>query len=108
MESHFSRRTFVKGLALGGAAASMGLTPPSTWAQKRAPREPTSTLSGTDFDLTIDETPVNFTGASRHAITVNHSLPAPTLRWRQGDTVTLRVSNRTSEDTSLHWHGIVL
>jgi CopA family copper-resistance protein len=66
-------------------------------------------LSGTNFDLRIDETPVNFTGAPRRALTVNHSLPAPTLRWRQGDTVTLRVSNMTSsEETSIHWHGILL
>jgi CopA family copper-resistance protein len=71
-------------------------------------REPTSTLSGTNFDLKIDETTVNFTGASRKAMTVNHSLPAPTLRWKQGDTVTLRVSNMTGEDTSIHWHGILL
>jgi CopA family copper-resistance protein len=71
-------------------------------------REPTSTLSGTNFELKIDETTVNFTGASRKAVTVNHSLPAPTLRWKQGDTVTLRVSNMTGEDTSIHWHGILL
>ena len=105
---HLSRRTFVKGLAVGTAAASLGIAPGSTWAQ-RSSREPTAELSGTDFDLKIDETSVNFTGARRTALTVNHCLPAPTLRWRQGDTVTLRVSNMTTaEDTSLHWHGILL
>ena len=103
-----SRRTFVKGLAVGGAAATLGFSPSSIWAQKNSTREPTAELSGTDFDLRIDETPVNFTGASRKAITVNHSLPAPTLRWKQGDTVTLRVSNRTGEETSFHWHGILV
>ena len=103
-----SRRTFVKGVALGGAAASLGFTPRSGWAQKGPSREPTSMLSGTNFDLKVDETSVNFTGASRRALTVNHSLPAPTLRWREGDTVTLRVSNLTGEDTSIHWHGILL
>jgi CopA family copper-resistance protein len=104
-----SRRKFVKGLALRGAVASLGFGPVSTWAQKSRLREPTRTLSGTNFDLQIDETPVNFTGSVQNAITVNHSLPAPTLRWRQGDTVTLRVSNMTAaEDTSIHWHGILL
>ena len=40
---------------------------------------------------------------------MNGSLPAPTLRWRQGDTVKLRVSNDLfEEDTSIHWHGILL
>ena len=93
---------------MGGAAASLGIVPASVFAQKASLREPVSTLSGTNFDLRIDETLVNITGASRKAVTVNHSLPAPTLRWKQGDTVTLRVSNMTGEDTSLHWHGILL
>jgi CopA family copper-resistance protein len=71
-------------------------------------------LSGTNFHLQIGETPVNFTGKPRTAITVNHSLPAPTLRWRQGDTVSVRVENRLPADsafghsTSIHWHGIIL
>ena len=66
------------------------------------------TLSGREFDLTISEVPANFTGMPRTAITVNGLLPGPTLRWREGDTVTLRVTNRLSVPTSLHWHGIIL
>ena len=50
-------------------------------------------LTGRDFDLSIGELPVNFTGATRRATVVNGQLPAPLLRWRQGDTVTLRVRN---------------
>lgn len=65
-------------------------------------------LSGTEFNLEIDESPVNFTGTPRMATTVNGSLPAPTLRWREGDTVTIRVKNRLNETTSIHWHGIIL
>ncbi len=65
-------------------------------------------LSGTEFDLTIAETPVNFTGAPRMATTINGSIPGPTLRWRLGDTVTLRVTNRLPVDSSIHWHGILL
>ncbi|MBS7676245.1 multicopper oxidase domain-containing protein, partial [Vibrio cholerae] len=59
-------------------------------------------------DLFIDQTPVNLTGLARTALTVNGSLPGPLLRWREGDTVTLRVKNRLEEPTSIHWHGIVL
>ncbi|BBP04086.1 copper oxidase [Sulfuriferula plumbiphila] len=65
-------------------------------------------LTGTEFDLTIAETPINFTGTPRMATSINGSIPAPTLRWREGDTVTLRVTNRLAEDTSIHWHGILL
>src|SRR3546814_4395712 len=59
-------------------------------------------LSGTEFNLDIAQTPANLTGAPRMATTVNGMLPAPTLRWREGDTVTLRVTNRLEEDTSIH------
>ena len=103
-----TRRTFVKGLAAGGAAAGLGLWRVPVWAQA-APRKPTPELTGTSFDLSIGETPVNFTGSPRTAYTVNGSLPAPTLRFREGDTVTLRVANTLAdEDASIHWHGILL
>ena len=101
-----SRRTFVKGLTIGGAAACLGLWRPSAWAYTDVGRPPT--LTGTEFDLTIGETLMNFTGAPRIALTVNDSVPAPTLRWREGDSVTLHVTNTLQEDTSIHWHGILL
>jgi CopA family copper-resistance protein len=106
-----SRRTFVKGLALAGASASMGWLPNAAAAQSRATRRPGETLTGRSFDLAIGETAINVTGRSRIATTVNGSLPAPVLRWREGDTVTLRVRNdfeRGGPDTSIHWHGILL
>jgi FtsP/CotA-like multicopper oxidase with cupredoxin domain len=52
--------------------------------------------------------PVNFTGRPRRATVVNGSLPAPLLRFREGDTVTVRVRNRLDFDTSIHWHGLIL
>jgi len=101
-----SRRTFVKGLAVG-AAASIGVLREPVWAQSRQRRESTLLL-GTAFDLRIGETEVNVTGAPRTALTINDSLPGPLLRWREGDTVTLNVSNALDDDTSIHWHGILL
>ena len=41
-------------------------------------------------------------------VTVNGSIPAPLVRWREGDTVTMRVANALAEDTSIHWHGMIL
>jgi CopA family copper-resistance protein len=66
------------------------------------------TLTGTEFDLIVAETPVNFTGEDRMATTVNGTIPGPTLVWREGETVTIRVTNRLSVSTSIHWHGIIL
>ena len=102
-----SRRRFVKGLAIGGAVTGLGLWRSSTWASTDVGQPPT-VLSGTDFELTIGETLMNFTGSPRFAVTVNGAVPAPTLRWREGNTVTLRVTNTLREDTSIHWHGILL
>ncbi|KDC19377.1 copper resistance system multicopper oxidase [Bordetella bronchiseptica] len=100
------RRRFVQGLAGGGVLAGLGLWRQAAWAQPGAAQP--EVLSGTEFNLEIGRTPANFTGAARMATTVNGSIPAPILRWREGDTVTLRVTNRLDEDTSIHWHGILL
>ncbi|MCD7098428.1 copper resistance system multicopper oxidase [Stenotrophomonas sp. MMGLT7] len=107
-----SRRRFVTGLAVGATAASLGglaLRPASAAALARDGTAP-YVLQGSDFELSIGATRVNFTGRERPAITVNGSLPAPILRWREGDTVNVRVSNRLpgNTQTSVHWHGIVL
>ncbi len=99
-----SRRGFVQGLVSGGVLASLGFARRSVFASERGP----ATLSGREFDLAIGEMPVDFTGATRRATVVNGQLPAPLLRWRQGDTVTLRVRNTLREQGSIHWHGIVL
>lgn len=102
-----SRRRFVQGLAAGGVLAA---TP--SWLQA-AVKSATAlgsapVLTGREIDLVIAETPVNFTGVTRMATTINGSIPAPTLRLREGDEVTIRVTNRLAVSTSIHWHGILL
>ncbi len=106
MHSTSSRRTFVKSLAAGGAFAGLGLWRQPVWALT-SPGQPT-VLSGSQFDLTIDSMSVDFTGRRRTAMAINGSIPGPLLRWREGDTVTLRVRNRLPQETSIHWHGILL
>ncbi|MGH8029430.1 MAG: multicopper oxidase domain-containing protein, partial [Arenimonas sp.] len=108
-----SRRRFLQGLAAGGTLAGLGAWPRPGWALASAGEA--TVIAGTHFDLVIGETPVDFTGRVRPAITVNGSLPAPTLRWREGSTVTLRVRNALPaaaaahrNATSIHWHGILL
>ncbi len=63
-------------------------------------------LSGNHFNLTVEQAAVNYTGRPAYATVVNGSVPGPTLRWREGDRVTLAVTNRLKETTSIHWHGI--
>jgi len=106
MQSKTTRRSFVKGLAATGLLGGLGMWRTPVWAVT-SPGQP-NVLSGTDFDLYIGELPVNITGAARTAMAINGSRPGPILRWREGDTVTLRVRNRLQQDTSIHWHGIIL
>src|SRR5262245_31581685 len=104
--NQISRRTFVKGLAAGGALAGVGAWDWRALAQG-GPR-PQEVLRGTSFDLSIGEARFDFTGSPRTALAINGSIPGPQLRWREGDTVTMRVANRLDEDTSIHWHGILV
>lgn len=103
------RRQFVQGLA--GAGTLLGLP---GWARAAmapgaaAPQDRAPVLQGTEFDLVIAEMPVNFTGKPGLATAINGSIPAPTLKWREGDTVTIRVTNKLRETSSIHWHGIIL
>ncbi|OCX11265.1 copper resistance system multicopper oxidase [Pseudomonas graminis] len=106
MQSKTSRRTFVKGLTAGAILGGLGLWRTPLWAATSFGE--TNVLSGTEFDLFIGETPVNITGSPRTALTINGGIPGPLLRWREGDTVTLRVKNRLTDMTSIHWHGIIL
>jgi len=103
------RRRFVQGLAAGGVLLALSSVIKPAWARATdtvAGRAPV--LIGTEFDLVIAESPVNFTGKPRMATTINGSIPAPTLHWKEGDTVMIRVTNTLREATSIHWHGIVL
>lgn len=101
-----TRRRFLHGSSAAGAAAAFApaaLLP--GWAHGQGIAD---TGPQTEFDLTIAETPFTVEGRRGLATTINGGVPGPLLRWREGDEVTLRVANALSEDTSLHWHGILL
>jgi len=106
---HPPRRRFVQGLVAGGVLASLPSfvgTALAAVSQGSATAAPV--LSGENIDLVIAETAVNFTGTPRMATTINGSIPGPTLHLREGDAVTIRVTNRLPVATSIHWHGIIL
>ncbi len=65
-------------------------------------------VSADTYHLLIDEKSVNLIGLTQQAVVANDSLPAPTLHWREGEQVTLQVTNNLKEQSSIHWHGILL
>jgi len=101
------RRRFVKGLAMGGALLGLGISPKQLLALS-VPSTVQPTLRGKHFKLAIGSQQVNFTGKNRFATAVNGSVPGPILRWKEGETVTLDVTNNLEESSSIHWHGIIL
>ncbi len=105
-----TRRRLVQGLTVGSIALASGLTalPSRARTAERAAVDGPPVLSGTEFDLTVGERAMSMSGRIRPATCVNGSVPAPTLYWREGTTVTLRVHNRLSVPSSIHWHGIIL
>ncbi|MEK9712698.1 MAG: copper resistance system multicopper oxidase [Thalassolituus sp.] len=101
-----SRRRFVTGAASGALLMSTGLPVRAANATKTNPQVPE--LAGKVFNLSIGLQGVNFTGADRLATTVNQSLPAPVLRWKEGERVRINVTNNLKHMSSIHWHGIIL
>lgn len=98
-----SRRQFVKGVTMG--ATVLAINPNILFA---GIRNNIRTLTGNTFHLNISEQSVNFTGVMRTATTVNNALPAPLLRFKEGEIITLYVKNNPKETTSIHWHGLIL
>jgi FtsP/CotA-like multicopper oxidase with cupredoxin domain len=106
MAHQLSRRQFVQGVAVTGLAVSSG-----AWANsgmQETGRALMPHLTGQNFDLAIDRTMVNYTGKSKVATVINGSLPAPVLHFKEGDTVTINVTNHLKEWSSIHWHGLLL
>ncbi|WP_272487610.1 copper resistance system multicopper oxidase [Psychrobacter okhotskensis] len=65
-------------------------------------------LTGNEFDLYVSKKPIIVNGKSSMATLINDSLPAPTLKMVEGETVVIRVHNQMNESTSIHWHGLLV
>ena len=110
--SRLSRRGFVRA---AGAAAGLAAMP--AWAQGhslhrmngRAPiRVGFDAVSGAVIDLSVGHGPRVVQGRKGHGIAVNGSVPGPLIRLKEGQDVRLNVTNNLPEDTSIHWHGLLL
>jgi CopA family copper-resistance protein len=99
-----SRRSFLQTAAAFGAASLL-----PSWARSApAGNKGVFELAGNEFDLAVGHTAVEISGRSGHAVTINGTLPGPLLRFREGEKLTLRVRNELEEDTSVHWHGLLV
>lgn len=111
MTQLFERRSFLRAgtASLAGVGLGIsGLFP--AWARSGSAgllREG-PVLSGEDIHLRIGHTPFTVGGRTGHAVTMNGVLPAPLIRLREGQTVRLHVENTLKEDSSIHWHGLLV
>lgn len=99
-----ARRQFITGASALAAMATLPATPRAqadTLFDPIIPPNPQQV-----YDLTISPMACTIAGKTQTIPAMNGSMPGPTLRWREGETVTLNVHNHLAEDTSIHWHGI--
>ncbi len=109
MTASIDRRTLLRGTAaLGGTAALAAWFP--AWAQpvSQGLVRPLPTVSGEDITLTIARQTMMIDGRSSPAIGINGTVPAPLIRLREGQMVRLNVVNQLDEDSSIHWHGLIV
>jgi CopA family copper-resistance protein len=68
----------------------------------------TSIANAGTYDLSIGEKTVNLTGSDAKGLAINGTIPGPVLRFKEGEAITLNVTNTMDVDTSIHWHGLIL
>jgi CopA family copper-resistance protein len=105
----FDRRQLLRNASLLGGGLALSTMLPS-WARSAtpglAPNLPT--LSGSNIDLVISQGHLAVDGRHGHVVTINGTVPGPLLRLKEGQDVRLSVRNDLAEDTSIHWHGILV
>ena len=105
--SSLPRRKFIRGAAALGAGSALAL-PKRAKAAVQSGVGGMPVLRGNHFDLRLDRVRVNKSGTETWGNAINGLTPGPVLNWREGDVVTVNVTNNMPEMTGLHWHGIIL
>ncbi|MDH2135147.1 copper resistance system multicopper oxidase [Sphingobium yanoikuyae] len=107
--STLDRRSFLRGVGFAGGTAALAAWLPA-WAQpvSEGLTVPIPTVSGTDITLKIARQTMTIDGRQSAAIGINGTVPAPLIRLREGQTVRLNVINDLDEDSSIHWHGLLV
>ena len=106
--TRMTRRHFLRDVGLTGGAATIPWLP--AWAQPVSAGivAPLPTVSGPDIALRVAHRMMMIDGKPSHAIGINGTTPAPLIRLRQGQTARLSVTNDLDEETSIHWHGLLV
>ena len=109
MTDTIDRRQLLRGATFAGGGLALAAWLPA-WAQTNSAGivRPLPTLSGEDITLTIARQTMVIDGRRMSAIGVNGTVPAPLLRLREGQKVRLNVVNALDEDSSIHWHGMLV
>jgi CopA family copper-resistance protein len=109
MSSFLDRRQMLRGAAFAGGGVALSAYMPA-WAQPVSGgiARPLPTVSGSEIALTIDSFKLPVDGKSTPAIGVNGTVPAPLIRLKEGQKVRLSVTNNLDEDSSIHWHGLLV
>ncbi len=109
MNLPIDRRSLLRTAGLGGAGMAFASALPG-WAQSgtRGLATPLPTVSGEDIRLRIAHQMIRIHGRNHHAIGINGTVPGPLIRLKEGQNVRLHVENALDEDSSIHWHGLIL
>ena len=109
MKSNFvARRSLLKGFGAFGALTALESILPAYASSASNTVTQTPEVSGDVINLTIAETPFRVDSRTATAVTINGTVPGPLIRLREGQKITLNVTNRLKESSSIHWHGILL
>ena len=107
--SPIDRRGLLKGVAItGGGLALPSLFPAWAEAGTAGLASSGSTISGEIIALSVGHAPFSVGGKASHAFTINGTVPGPIIRLKEGQKVRIAVTNTLDEDTSIHWHGLLL
>ena len=109
MSRVLDRRQVLRGASLAGSGLALSAYMPA-WAQPVSAgiTKPLPTVSGEDITLKVAHQIMMIDGRQSHAIGINGTVPAPLIRLREGQNVRLHVMNELDEETSIHWHGLLV
>lgn len=106
-EFNKGRRKFIKSAATLASALAIAKVAPA-WATPLGRTFKDQTLTSNEIDLVIAKSPLLIGNKVGTPITINGQMPGPLIRLKEGQQAKLNVTNKLAEDTSIHWHGIIL